>query len=78
MLEQTPWKQRQQLIDVNHQTLSLRRQCKLLGINKSTVYSKPRDVDGKAVDLLNEIRDIWVRWPFYGYRRITKELRFSV
>jgi putative transposase len=28
------------------------------------------------VSLLNEIRDIWNRYPFYGYRRITKELRF--
>ena len=25
--------------------------------------------------LLNEIRDIWERYPFYGYRRITWELR---
>lgn len=26
------------------------------------------------VNLLNSIRDIWERYPFYGYRRITKEL----
>jgi putative transposase len=77
MLEQTPRKQRQQLIDVSHQALSLRRQCQLLSINRSTVYYKPRDVDAEAVDLLNEIRDIWVKYPFYGYRRITKELRFK-
>jgi putative transposase len=25
--------------------------------------------------LLNAIRDVWVRYPFYGYRRITRELR---
>ncbi len=25
--------------------------------------------------MLNAIRDIWERYPFYGYRRITKELR---
>jgi len=28
------------------------------------------------MDLLNEIRDIWTKYPFYGYRRITKELKF--
>lgn len=77
MLEQTPRKQRQQLINASHQALSLRRQCQLLGINRSTVYYKPRDVDAEAIDLLNEIRDIWVQYPFYGYRRITKELRFK-
>jgi putative transposase len=27
------------------------------------------------IDLLNMIRDIWERYPFYGYRRITKELK---
>jgi putative transposase len=29
------------------------------------------------VELLNLIRDIWLRLPFYGYRRITKELKAS-
>lgn len=77
MLEQTPRKQRQQLIDASHQTLSLRRQCQLLGINRSTVYYKPREVDAGSVDLLNEIREIWEQCPFYGYRRLTKELQFK-
>jgi putative transposase len=27
------------------------------------------------IDLLNHIRDAWNRHPFYGYRRITKELK---
>jgi len=34
---------------------------------------KPPDIDD--VELLNMIRDVWMRYPFYGYRRITKELR---
>ena len=25
---------------------------------------------------MNEIRDVWSRIPFYGYRRITKELKY--
>jgi hypothetical protein len=28
-------------------------------------------------DLLNSIRDIWERYPFYRYRRITNELRLT-
>jgi len=27
--------------------------------------------------VLNAIRDVWMRYPFYGYRRITKELQFE-
>jgi len=29
------------------------------------------------LELLNMIREVWERYPFYGYRRITKELRFE-
>ena len=77
MLEQTPREQRQQLIDGNHAELSLRRQCELLQINRSTFYYKAAEIDADDIDLLNEIREIWERYPFYGYRRITKELKFK-
>lgn len=71
---QTPREQRRQLIDVEHAELSLRRQCELLRINRSTLYYEPKAPEIDDVSLLNEIRDIWERYPFYGYRRITKEL----
>lgn len=47
----------------------------MVELNRSTLYyeEKPADIDD--IDLLNAIRDIWERYPFYGYRRITKELR---
>ena len=76
-LEQTPRMQRQQLVDVNHAELSLRRQCELLQVNRSTLYYKGATIDADDIDLLNEIREIWERYPFYGYRRITKELKFK-
>src|SRR3990167_10002621 len=44
-------------------------------INRSTLYYKEKPVDVDDIDLLNAIRDVWERYPFYGYRRITKELR---
>ena len=53
----------------------MRRCCELLGVNRSTLYYKEKPVDVNDIDLLNIIRDIWERYPFYGYRRITKELR---
>lgn len=77
MLEQTPREQRQQLIDNDHVELSLRRQCELLMVNRSTLYYKAVVIEAGEVDLMNEIREIWERYPFYGYRRITKELKFK-
>jgi putative transposase len=60
---------------MNHAELSLRRQCELLGINRSTLYYDAKEPEIDDITLLNEIRDVWERHPFYGYRRITKELR---
>jgi putative transposase len=74
-LEQIPGEQRRQLIEAAPKELSIRRCCELLGLNRSTLYYKERPVDIDDIDLLNLIRDIWERYPFYGYRRITKELR---
>ena len=74
-MEQIPGEQRRKLIDDAPQELSIRRCCELLKINRSTLYYKEKPVDIDDVDLLNAIRDIWERYPFYGYRRITKELR---
>ena len=59
MLEQTPREQRQQLIDSNHAELSLRRQCELLQVNRSTFYYKAAEIDADDIDLLTDVRDVW-------------------
>ncbi len=53
----------------------MRRQCELLGLNRSTVYYKAVSSAIEEVDMMNMIRDVWERYPFYGYRRTTKQLR---
>lgn len=55
--------------------LSLRRCCELLDLNRSTLYYKAKSASIDDIELLNLIRDIWEQLPFYGYRRINKELR---
>ena len=73
---QPPREERRQIIEKSSAGLSLRRQCELLNISRSSIYEiKSRENDD--LRLLNEVRDIWGRYPFYGYRRITKELRFK-
>ena len=60
---------------MNLRELSLRQQCELLSLNRSSLYyaAKPREID--EVLLMNLIREIWLKRPFYGYRRITVELK---
>ena len=60
-------------MDMEHE-LSIRRRCELLDINRSTLYYSANPAEIGDTDMLNMIRDIWEKHPFYGYRRITQEL----
>ncbi len=61
------------MIERENSTLSLRQQCRLLSINRSTLYYEPKPNDDST--LANEIHEIWLEMPFYGYRRVTVQLR---
>ena len=59
--------------------MSLNQQCKLLNINKSSLYyeAKKPFSTGKDIKLLNAINNIYSDFPSYGYRRITKQLQLD-
>jgi len=48
--------------------------CEVLGVARSTVYYEPA-VNGKDGDLLAAMEQLLMRWPFYGYRRVTAQLK---
>jgi putative transposase len=62
------------MIDQTYTNLSVRQQCQLLSVNRSTLYYKTKPVFDDA-DLANEIHTLWLEMPFYGYRRLTAELK---
>jgi len=62
------------LLDKDHLQLSMVKQCELLDVSRSSFYYKPV-VRPDDTTLLNEIREIWEKRPFYGYRRIHATLR---
>ena len=66
---------RRGLVETASKALSIRKQCELLGVNRSGLYYKEKPPNIEEADLLNMIRDVWLRRSFYGYRRITKELK---
>lgn len=61
------------MVQIEHE-LSVRQQCKLLSIHRSSLYYKPSD---KAADmeLMNKIKELYISYPIYGYRRIAACLR---
>jgi putative transposase len=62
------------MIDAQHPELSIRRQCGLLVVNRSNIYYEPAPTRDDT-ELANEIHELWLEMPFYGYRRIAAELK---
>lgn len=61
------------MIEHQHSTLSIRSQCDLLQLGRSTLYYKQKPIKNDT-DLANDIHDLWLKMPFYGYRKIAAEL----
>ena len=52
--------------------LAVRNKCRLLDINRSNFYYKSRVDVSKINDLCKDIYNIWSKYSFFGYRRITQ------
>lgn len=63
------------LVQPEDSELSMRRQCELLAVNRSTLYYEPVKVSAEETALMKAIDRIFTKWPFYGSRRIAFELR---
>ena len=66
--------ERRQMIELSHEHLSVRYQCQLLNVNRSAVYYKEK-VTVDESEIMNRLHEIWLKFPVYGYRRITKALQ---
>jgi putative transposase len=54
--------------------LSVKRQSELLGLNRSGVYYTPRPVSAEDLKLMRRIDELHLQHPFYGARRLAKQL----
>ena len=69
-------KERKTLLDTKL-NMSINKQCKLLKINKSSLYYQPKKPfsTSREINFLDAINNIYSSFPSYGYRRITKQLQ---
>lgn len=58
-----------------HAGLSIRRQCQLLGVNRSSLYWSGVGESEENLRLMRRIDEQYLRCPFYGSRRMTLWLR---
>jgi putative transposase len=62
------------MLEVMHEKLSIREQCRMLSLPRCQYYYQPHQ---KILDMeiAKEIDRIFTKWPYYGSRRIRAEMR---
>jgi uncharacterized protein YeeX (DUF496 family) len=63
-------KERKAKVQMVDSHLSKRARAFLLTVNLSSCYVKPKSYTEDVVTIMNEMREIYERHPFKGYRRI--------
>ena len=61
-------------MDREHPEISVRRQCELLGVNRSGLYYEPAGESEENRVLLRLLDEQYTRTPFYGSRKMTEWL----
>jgi len=61
-------------VDQDHPEISVRRQCALLGVNRSGLYYQPLGENEESLTLMRLIDEEYTRHPFLGSRRIREWL----
>ncbi|MFQ5330410.1 MAG: IS3 family transposase [Thermodesulfobacteriota bacterium] len=55
--------------------LSVRRKCELLDVGRSRIYYKKKPPKESDAEIMNVMRDVYQRHPFFGYRRMHAVLK---
>ena len=62
------------MIEREHQSLSVSRQCRLLGVSRSTLYYRPLGESAATLELMRRIDELYLQYPFYGSRQMVRHL----
>ena len=61
---------RREMVDREHPSLPIVRQCALLGVSRSSLYYRPRGASEDDLSLMSEMDQHYLETPFYGSRRM--------
>ena len=59
----------------DHPALSLSRQCRLLSVGRSSLYDEAKGESAETLALMRRIDELFLKYPFYGARRMALHLR---
>ncbi len=58
------------MVTKGHPNISVRRQCRLLGLGRGRLYYKPRAMNETNAALMRRIDELYTAHPFLGYRKL--------
>jgi putative transposase len=62
------------MIERGAEELSVKRQCELLALNRTGVYYTPVPISPEDLTLMRRIDELHLKHPYYGARRLAKQL----
>jgi putative transposase len=70
-------KARQLMVERDHPSINIKRQSDLLGVNRTSVYRplSEKQTSAENIQIMHRIDEIYMKHPYYGYRRMTTTLR---
>lgn len=68
---------KRELIDELNERISLRRQCELIGLSRTSLYYTPAEETEENLKIMKMIDKQYLKTPFYGSRRMTVWLNLN-
>jgi putative transposase len=65
---------RRRIVEPDHATLSIVRQCELLSISRSGFYYEPTGGSAETLALMRLIDEAYLQFPYYGSRQMARHL----
>lgn len=68
--------ERKRWVEANHPVLSVRQQCEVLSLSRSTLYYTPRPTvfQDEQLALLRLVDEVYTSYPFFGTRQMSQYL----
>lgn len=63
------------MIDLDHPRISATRQCRLLGLPRSTYYHRPQPTPADDLAFMRKIDEVYLRHPEFGSRQMARWFR---
>ena len=67
--------EKRRMIEPQKGKITVKRQCELLGLARSTGYYRPRGESAENLAIMRWMDEIYTEHPFYGVRQLTRVLR---